>query len=165
MKASYSYLALFSLSSLLLLGCAEQTVAPKVGDVADYNRLIASNKGKVVIVDFWATWCPPCVDNFPHTVGMANKYRDQGVAMISVSLDDPDDFAKVNRFLVGQRATFFPTIISKDGGGSASVDAFELDESVPHYRLYDRQGKLRYKWNGTPDDLEEKIQELLAESL
>ena len=164
MKASYSYLALFSLSALLLLGCAEKTVAPKVGDVADYNRLIASNKGKVVIVDFWATWCPPCVDNFPHTVGMANKYRDQGVAMISVSLDDPDDFAKVNRFLVGQRATFFPTIISKDGGGSASVDAFELDESVPHYRLYDRQGKLRYKWNGTPDDLEEKIQELIAES-
>jgi thiol-disulfide isomerase/thioredoxin len=126
--------------------------------------MLADQKGKVIMVDFWATWCPPCVENFPHTVGLANLYCDQGLAMISVSLDDPDDFTKVNRFLVTQRATFFPTLISKDGGGTASVEAFELEESVPHYRLYDRQGKLRHSWNGTPEDIEERIKELLAES-
>lgn len=164
MKALDWRVAILASCALFYLGCSEQPTAPVVGDITDYNRLVAGQKGKVVMVDFWATWCPPCVENFPHTVGLAEKYGGQGLAMISVSLDDPDDFAKVNRFLVGQRATFFPTIISKDGGGSASVDAFELDESVPHYRLYDRQGKLRYQWNGTPDDIEQRIEELIAES-
>jgi thiol-disulfide isomerase/thioredoxin len=138
------------------------TATPVIGDATDLNWMIAEQRGKVVLVDFWATWCTPCVEGFPHTVGLANKYRGQGLAAISVSLDDPADFVKVNRFLVTQKANF-PHLISKYGGGTDSMDAFELDAAVPHYRLYDRAGKLRYQWNGMPDDLEEKVEELLAE--
>ncbi len=49
---------------------------------------LANYRGKIVLLDFWATWCEPCKAEIPHLVELQNKYRDQGLQVIGVSMDD-----------------------------------------------------------------------------
>lgn len=132
-----------------------------VGSIDEYNALLAKHRGKVVLVDFWATWCGPCVEKFPETVKLAEKYKSEGLATIAVSLDDPENLETVKTFLAAQQATF-DNLLSKDGGSSASMEAFGLNAAVPHYRLYNRAGELVQSWDGEPEGLDAKIQELLS---
>lgn len=138
------------------------TVSLEVGGADKLRELIARQKGKVVLVDYWATWCGPCVQAFPHTVELANKYRDQGLAAITVSFDQLADRPRVVAFLARHGAWFDNLLSKHDGVSQEAATDFEV-EALPQYRLYDRQGKLRYRWEGTSDELEQRIVELLAE--
>jgi thiol-disulfide isomerase/thioredoxin len=133
-------------------------------DGQQLSDLVASHKGQVVLVDYWATWCGPCVQNFPHTVALAKKYRDQGLATVSVSFDLLDDESKVRSFLTEQGADFENLISKHDAVGQKPSEDFGITE-LPEYRLYVRQGKLNGKWKGTLEEgeLEKKIQQLLSE--
>src|SRR5262249_25378624 len=71
----------------------------KLAKFADVEAHIKKQKGKVVVVDLWATWCVPCKREFPGLVALHGKYAAQGVACISLSLDDPDDKDKAKKFL------------------------------------------------------------------
>ena len=120
-----------------------------------YDRLLQRFRGKVVLVDFWATWCLPCVENFPHTVEWFRKYADKGLQCVSVSFDDPDENGtnrRVLEFLKQQGATF-TNLLSKYGADAESFNAFRLDAGgIPCYKLYDRQGRLvRIFSNNDPD--------------
>ena len=137
------------------------TIQVKVGDEVALEKLIATHKGKVVFVDYWATWCEPCVEFFPHTVETFDKYQDQGLTAIAVAFDAPDDEQKVRRFLAKERVSFENLICSYDPGPEA-FEKFGID-LVPHFRLYDKHGKLRAKWDAAPKDLDAKVKELLAE--
>src|SRR3954467_13276981 len=81
-------------------------------DPIGYSDLIAELrglKGKVVLVDVWGTFCAPCMEKFPHVVALHQKYARAGLAVISVSVDPPDDAdakAAAQDFLTRQRATF-----------------------------------------------------------
>jgi peroxiredoxin len=101
------------------------------------------------------------VEFFPHTVEQSRKFKDRGLATIAVSFDDQDEEAKVREFLAKHGADF-ENLISSYDLGPAAFEAFGL-EQVPHFRLYDRQGQLRHKWNEPPEDAAAKIEELLAE--
>jgi thiol-disulfide isomerase/thioredoxin len=133
-----------------------------VGDEKKLAEMLAAHKGKVVFVDYWATWCPPCVEFFPHTVETHNKYKDQGLATIAVSFDFLEDKPKVEQFLADQRADFDNLLSNYDDVGQEVADAFGWSE-LPQFRLYDRTGKMRYEWKAKPEDLEQRIEELLAE--
>lgn len=138
-----------------------EKMSVRIGDEKALEALIARHKGEVVFVDYWATWCEPCVEFFPHTVETFDKYRQRGLTAIAVAFDAPEEEAKVRRFLAQHRAGFENLICSYDPGAEA-FEKFGID-LVPHFRLYDRQGKLRAKWDAAPKDLDAKIQELLAE--
>ncbi|OHB71536.1 MAG: hypothetical protein A2V70_08175 [Planctomycetes bacterium RBG_13_63_9] len=116
----------------------------EVIDEQGFAAALRRHRGKVVLVDFWATWCGPCVELFPHTVQLHRRLGDQGLAVISVSLDDPvDDRADVLEFLTHQDATF-ENFVSRYGAGTKSIEVFEIvDGAVPHFKLYDRHGKLQ----------------------
>jgi thiol-disulfide isomerase/thioredoxin len=157
------------LLAAFLVGCGSRPAASKepavdvdvkIGSAAELEKLIASHKGNVVLVDFWATWCSPCVANFPHVVKLSKEHRE-GFSAIAVSLDDPDDLERVKEFLAAQGAGF-EHLLSKDGGSSASMEAFDLDASVPHYRLYDRAGKLVQEWGVDLDGMDAAIAAELA---
>ncbi|QDU26836.1 Thiol-disulfide oxidoreductase ResA [Anatilimnocola aggregata] len=137
------------------------TISVQVGDEKALEELIKKHKGQVILVDYWATWCHPCVEGFPHTVDAFEKYEKQGLTAIAVSFDDAEEEPKVRKFLAGQRARF-DNLISSLPQGSENFERFGI-EQVPHYRLYDRTGKLRHKWDAAPKDLDAQVTVLLAE--
>jgi len=150
----------------LLGGCAEPAAKPvavrAIGE-KEFAQVLQQHRGKVVLVDFWATWCAPCVAMFPHTVALHRQHADRGLAVISVSMDEPADEQKVLAFLQSQGAAF-DNFISRYGTGSESFEAFGIDDgTVPHVQLYDHQGKLHKRFGGsfTAGDVDKAVQELL----
>jgi len=138
----------------------------EVIDKAGFAKVLEQHRGKVVLVDYWATWCRPCRELFPHTVELHKQFADRGLAVISVSFDDPDeDQSKVLKFLTEKAATF-DNFISPHGVGSKSFEAFEIgDDGIPHFKLFDRQGKLRKTFAGDePQEIDLAIEELLGET-
>lgn len=109
--------ALLALGALAASAAYAASAAPADAEVKlekvkfdDYLARIAANKGaKITIVDAWATWCGPCKENFPHLVDMHKKYARHGLAVASLSLDDPDQpkkLAEALAFLKEKGATF-----------------------------------------------------------
>lgn len=139
-------------------------------DVDGYEKAIAEHQGKVVLVDFWATWCLPCLERFPETVQWSEEYADDGLAVISMSLDEPDAAEAAASFLKQKKAGF-RHLRSTWGTGLESTEKFQIQGGgVPYYKLYDRSGKLRYEFSGNPEGLEnveplEKIEDRLKELL
>jgi thiol-disulfide isomerase/thioredoxin len=107
----------------------------------EYQKAVAAHQGKVVLVDYWATWCGPCVKQFPHTVELAKKYHDRGLDVIALSFDEPGDVENVQKFLAEKGATF-ENLISKVGANETSADEFDFDGALPSYAVYGRDGKL-----------------------
>lgn len=119
----------------------------------DYKRIIATQKGKVVLVDFWATWCGPCREKFPHTLALAKKYGPDGLTVVSVCMDSPDpkDQEKALHFLQSQNAEI-TNLSNRIDDQDAAFGAFDIDGgALPHFKIYDRKGIARWKFGGDPD--------------
>jgi thiol-disulfide isomerase/thioredoxin len=142
-------------------------------DRAAYDAEIAKHRGHVVLVDFWAKWCGPCLEQMPHTVELQRRWRDKGLMVITLCMDDPDDMAPMSRLLAKHGARETINLASQLGGGSRAMEAFEIDGgSVPHYKIYDRQGEVRRTFGVDPlaetqftvDDVATAVENVLAES-
>lgn len=111
-------------------------------DAAEVKKAIESNKGKVVLVNYWATWCAPCVDEFPDIVKLQNQYRDKGLVVVGVSFDDPDEKDKVVDF-ANQNKANFPLLMRKSGSlekFSATLDK-RWSGVLPTTYVIDKSGK------------------------
>ncbi len=114
-------------------------------------------KGKVVVLDFWATWCPPCVKEIPGYVELARKYGNDGLAIIGVSLDQAGPEV-VKSFAAKYKVTY-PLVM----GDEAVVRAFGGVEAIPTTFLIDREGKIRDRKMGAEEtaEYEKKILAIL----
>jgi thiol-disulfide isomerase/thioredoxin len=105
------------------------------------QETVRKNRGKVVLVDFWADFCVPCKKGFPHVVAMHQKHAKDGLAVVSVSLDpvdDPNSAASALRFLKKAGAEFTNLYLQE----SPSVWQKKLGfAGPPCYFVFDRQGK------------------------
>jgi thiol-disulfide isomerase/thioredoxin len=148
----------------LAIGCAKNddtgrgrsgepnpNVKVTVGDFDAVDAAIAGAKGKVVLIDCWATWCPPCVQTFPELVEKHKKYAGRGLAVISVSFDDPRAAEKVTKFLQQRDADFTNLLVRLDGAAEKRfVEKLAYEGSIPHGALFDRKGNR--VWAGHPAD-------------
>jgi thiol-disulfide isomerase/thioredoxin len=129
------------------------------------EKTIADAKGKVVLIDCWATWCPPCVESFPLLVAKHEKYGGKGLSVISVSMDRPTDAGKVLSFLQKQNATFTNLHLTVDAAAQKGLTGkFAYEGGIPHAVLFDKTGKR--VWAGHPVDpeLTPAIEKELAKS-
>lgn len=119
----------------------------------EYQKYVASQRGKVVLVDFWATYCLPCREKFPRTLALAKKYADQGLTAVSMSMDSPDPSyqKKILEFLTQQNSQI-KNFANRLEDTDAAFGALDIaGGALPHYKIYGRNGKLRNKFGGDPD--------------
>lgn len=140
-------------------------VTVRVADETEVDQAIAKHRGQVVLVDFWATWCQPCKELLPHTVELHKRLADEGLAVVSVSLDDPAMESQILDFLQAQGATF-DNFISRYGASAESTKAFQIkNDTLPFFKLYDRSGKLQKTLGGgeavDTEEVERAVEELL----
>ncbi|MHC5065542.1 MAG: TlpA disulfide reductase family protein [Planctomycetota bacterium] len=117
--------------------------------------------GKIVILDFWATWCQPCIRKMPELLGVVEKYQDRGVAIIGISLDESVEKGGLDklRSFVRERELDWPQYYLGGGWESEFSRAWGVD-ALPAAFLIDRDGKL-YSTKAN-FRLEETLLELLA---
>ncbi len=124
----------------------------KLKDIA--GREVSSDefKGKVVVVDFWATWCGPCKEEIPGYVELQKKYADKGFVIVGVSLDQQGP-PVVKRYAESAKINY-PLVMGDDG----VVSAFGGIDAIPTTFLIDREGRIRHKKVGSMETAEyEKI--------
>ncbi len=113
------------------------------------EQAINAAKGKVILIDCWATWCPPCVASFPKLVEKHQKYANKGLAVISISLDRPTDGPKVIAFLQKHNATFTNLHLKVDEAAQAGLQQkFDYMGGIPHAVLFSKSGER--VWSGHP---------------
>ena len=128
--------------------------------------VVEKYRGKVLLIDYWATWCEPCKELFPHTVALSREFGDRGLAVVSLSLDDEEEEAAVRKFLTANGATF-ENLRATTGASSESTDRLGIPGgALPFFQLYDRAGKLRKTFPAPvkPAEVDRAVRQLLAET-
>ncbi|SEG59671.1 Thiol-disulfide isomerase or thioredoxin [Bryocella elongata] len=113
--------------------------------------------GRVVLIDFWATWCGPCNEELPHMKKIAKEFAGQPLVILSVSWDA--DEAKWKQFLVKNEMTW---VQYRDADHKLS-DAFGIN-AIPHYFTIDSDGVLTAEMVGSGSDVEGRLKKLLAKA-
>lgn len=133
-------------------------------DERGYLQLIASHKGSVVIVDFWATWCGPCREEMPLLVELARKYSGQGLRLVTVSCDEPEERPKAAQFVADFKVPGPAYIkqVTDDERFINSVDG-KWSGALPALFLYDRVGRPARSFIGETEMsvLEQAVRKLL----
>ena len=113
--------------------------------------------GRVVLIDFWATWCGPCNEELPHLKKIAKEFAGEPLVMISVS-DDKDE-AKWKDFITKHEMTW---VQYRDANGELGKE-FGV-QSIPHYFTIDADGVLTAEMMGSGSDVEGKLKKLIAKA-
>jgi thiol-disulfide isomerase/thioredoxin len=150
---------------LFFLACLlpAQSKLPPLNE-ASFPKMVASHKGKIVLVDFWATWCVPCRAEMPQLVKLSEKQKARGLDFVTISADEPDKEPAAFQVLQ-QNAVAAPFYIKK----AADDDKFynlvdpKWSGEMPAMFIYDRSGKRVRSFLGeTPvKDIEAAINKLL----
>jgi thiol-disulfide isomerase/thioredoxin len=138
-------------------------VAPLKTD--DLKALLAKPKDKPLLVNFWATWCDPCRDEFPDLVKIDAQYRPKSLDFVTVSLDEIKDIdTRVPKFLTTMKATM-PSYVLDANDPEPAINAVDpgWQGDLPATFLYNSQGALIYKHFGRVNtaELREAIEKLV----
>jgi thiol-disulfide isomerase/thioredoxin len=111
-------------------------------DEAGYAKLVATSKGKVVLVNFWATYCVPCRKEMPQLVALEAKLRARGFQFVTISADEPEQRGAAGMFLDKIKVPS-PTYIrqAKDDDRFTALVDQKWNGALPALFLYDRQGR------------------------
>ena len=135
---------------------------------AQWDTVLQEQHGHITVVDFWASWCSPCIERFPHMVEMHHKYKDRGVRFISLNFDEQGDTESIdwaNDFLARIKAVF-PNY-HMDENMTVAFERLDL-LGLPAVRIYDTDGTETQRLSGdnpykqfTEKDVENALLDLL----
>jgi len=167
----YSHQAMLSpikRSSALLLFClsivvpiaAKRAPDPSLKGLDGHARKLSALRGKIVVVNFWATWCAPCQEELPRLAQMAESYAGKPVSFVLISIDEPKDRAKIPAVLERLHVTEESWV----GGDTDLMDRFGLGDIVPGTAVIDDQGEVvaRIMGEARADDVRKAVDWLLS---
>ena len=158
----------FLLPILASLSFAAQAVVTPQAAAPDFtlrsaegkNLRLNEQRGQVVLVNFWATWCGPCRQEMPHLNRLYDKYKASGFTLLGVNIDDDPRTAASTASRMGLK---FPVLLDADKSVSKLYDLGSMPATV----LIDRDGKVRFLHRGYREGMEEayerQIRELVKE--
>jgi peroxiredoxin len=160
MLAFHPCTALAQTANGVLKPAEQRKAAPELGlqDIVGKQANLSDYRGKVVVVDFWATWCHGCLQEMPWFADFQRKYGDKGLTVIGVSLDV--EGWKVVKPFVEKAAVPYRIVLGND----ASAQAYGIG-NMPDTFLIDQEGRIAAAYVGMVDKngLEKNIQKLLAQ--
>jgi thiol-disulfide isomerase/thioredoxin len=107
-------------------------------DVSGKEQMLAQWKGRLLVVNFWATWCPPCVKEMPDLQTVAQEYRDRGVTVIGLAIDSPKAVAAFQQ----EHGITLPLLIAGAGGSELGRMVGNQAGALPYTILIDRKGRI-----------------------
>ncbi len=148
-------------------GAAQQTIVVRQVDLAGFKKLLhpEPKNSRPLLVNFWATWCDPCRDEFPDLVKIDEDYRSRGLDFIAISLDDPPDIkTEVPKFLQQMHATMPAYLLNSDPEPAINLVDPKWGGALPATFLYDPEGKVVFKHFGRVQtaDLRAAIEKLVG---
>jgi peroxiredoxin len=177
-------LTVIVLGTLVLAGCTSKTSAPNSSNTSSSStsgnttRELAPDfswkdtngnviklsvlKGKVVLIDFWATWCGPCKMTIPHVEALYETYRDKNVIVLGISVDDPSTAANIPSFIEQNGMKYL--VVSDSNGTVSSLYGVS---SIPRFFIIDKNGRVAKTITGYDTKMEkiisDEIDKLLQE--
>jgi cytochrome c biogenesis protein CcmG/thiol:disulfide interchange protein DsbE len=156
-SATFLFITLVGLCFIQTVSAAES--APPFSVATDKGKIsLADFKGKVVYLDFWASWCPPCRKSFPWMNTMKRRYGEQGLAIVAVNLDKDRELAA--KFLHDQPASF---TIAYDPEGELA-DTYQV-QGMPSSYIIDRNGQISAVHLGFREDEALELEKTLRKVL
>jgi len=158
-----SWILIFFFLILVIVGCQKEVEAGPTApdfslkDLSGQTVTLEQYRGKVVLLDFWATWCPPCRMTIPMLIRLQDKYRDDGLVILGISIDDPQQITdKDLRYFIKMNKINYPVLRYNQ---KVMKDYFEGERvSIPTMFVVDRNGKIRDMIVGyAPDPLKKSL--------
>ena len=134
---------------------------PVLTDLDGVRHRLAEWRGRVVMLNFWASWCGPCLKEIPDLVAAQDDYRDRGLAIVGIGVDEAHKLRNVARTL----AINYPVFAAGEDRGSGLLKAWGDEVGiVPYVVIIDRQGRVAETHRGpiSRSELDEIVQPLLA---
>lgn len=116
-------------------------------DLAGNNQQLAQWRGKVLVINFWATWCPPCLEEIPDFIAWQQQYGSEGLQIIGIAVDD----AKAVRQFLQRRSLNYPVLLAPNKGMAWSALLGNVVGILPFSAVFDRSGRLLYGQPGRVD--------------
>jgi len=133
----------------------------KLEDISGKALSLEDVKGKIVLVDFWATWCGPCVMSIPELVDLQEKYKSKGVVVVGITVDD-DKVSKGELLAFKKKMRINYPILRANNKVYEDYFGRTSGFSIPTLFVIDREGKVRDRFVGfKPGAVEKSVQSLL----
>lgn len=135
---------------------------------AEIHKTIGKQKGRVVVLHLWASWCLPCLDELPLMAKFAREMKSKGVEVVSISLDDPTPYAqeKVGRLISEKAGNGLLNVIARVEDPEAFMTGIDprWEGNIPALFFYGRDSRLRraYVGEATREDLDQYVADLLG---
>lgn len=116
----------------------------RLPDLNDQPQTLNQWQGKILIINFWATWCPPCLEEIPEFIALQKQYADKNVQFIGIAVDEKLAVLDFN----AKMKVNYPLLIAGNGGTSLSRAWGNTIESVPFTAIVNPQGQIIYRQLG-----------------